>query len=83
MSERKLGPNAKKLLTHFAARIAIPPGGGLAAGIEAMSRLGDVTREALAQMDQAIAAVRAAPDNPYGADEETIAGAILGELRKR
>ena len=77
---RKLGPNAKRLLARFAARIAIPPGGGIADGIEAIKNLAEVTRRAVIQMDQAIAAVRAAPDNPYGEDEETIAGVILAQI---
>lgn len=82
MEARKFGPNTKKLLARFAARIAIPPGAGFTAGIEALKAPGDLTRKAIVQMDIAIAAIRAAPDNPYGTDEETIAEVILAELEK-
>lgn len=79
---RNLGLNAKRLLVHFVARIAIPPGAGFTAGLEALKEPGELTRKALAQMDIAIQAVRVAPDNPYGTDEEVVAGVILAELDK-
>lgn len=83
MSDRKLGPNAKKLLARFAARIAIPPGQGMLAGIKAIQNMAEITRAALASMDTAIAAMRAAPDKWYSDDEEEIAGIILAELEKK
>lgn len=83
MNNRKLGPNERRLLTYFAARVAIPPGGGMQAAISAIKNLGEVTRVALAEMDQAIAVIKAAPDNPYGDDNEIIAGAILLTLEKQ
>lgn len=83
--ERKLGPNMKRLLAAFAARISVPPGGGMADAIAVLTtpgRLQEVTREALKQADIAVAAMRAAPDNPYGDDEETIAGALMEAVDK-
>lgn len=90
MGERKLGTNMKRLMIYFISRIAIPPGGGIADGITLFTEPGKyaaVARQALEQADIAITAMRAAPDNPYGDDEETIAGAIVdnleNELNKR
>jgi hypothetical protein len=80
---RKLGPNMKRLLSMFIARIAIPPGGGLAAGLALFTEPGryqEVAREALKQTDIAITAMRAAPDKWYSDDEEEIAGIILASL---
>jgi hypothetical protein len=83
---RKLGPNIKRLMAFKVARDAIPNGGGFAAGMTLFTepgRLAELSRAALEWVDQAIAAMRSAPDNPYGDDEETIAGVILAELDKR
>lgn len=82
---RKLGTNMKRLMSYFIARLAIPPGGGMAAGITLFTEPGKyeaVARQALEQVDIAITAMRAAPDNPYGDDEEVIAGAIVAEIEK-
>lgn len=43
----------------------------------------EMTAEAWRQVEQAIAAVNAVPDNPYGGDEEKIAAAILERLAQR
>ena len=86
MTDRKLGPNMKRFLAYAVARKSIPPGGGMQAVINVLvtpGKLADVTREALKFCDDAIAAMRSAPDNPYGNDEETIAGAIVKELDRR
>lgn len=82
---RRIGPNLKLLMIRKMAREAIPNGTGEPM-VYAMAALGDKDRtiqlfkDALAWCDQAILAVRAAPDNPYGNDEEVIAGAILKQL---
>lgn len=78
--ERKLGPNAKKLLTMFIARESVPPGGGLADGLKFFTdseHRKRVIETAMTNLDLSIAAIRSAPDNPYGDDEEVIAAAIL------
>ena len=82
---RKLGPNMQSLLCRKAALDAIPSGGGIAAGIEAITtpgKLAQLYRDALEWCDQAVAVMKSAPDNPCGNDEESIAGAILAELVK-
>ena len=83
---RKLGPNMKHFLAYKVSRLAIPPGGGFAAGIDALTtpgRLAQLSRDALAWCDTAIQAMRATPDNPYGDDEEVIAAAILKEIEHK
>lgn len=83
--ERKLGPNMKRLLFAFMARLAVPPGGGFAGAVDVFlnpEKMKENMREALKQADLAIAAMRSAPDNPYGDDEETIAKTIIDEVDK-
>jgi hypothetical protein len=83
---RVLGPNMKRLMAYAAAKESISPGGGMADALQAIAtpgRLVEITRNALAFADAAVAVMRTAPDNPYGEDEEAIAGAILAELDKR
>lgn len=81
--KRKLGPNAKRLLSRFIARVAVPPGGGMESSLrffadtEHRHRVLEVAMETL---DASIALIRQAPDNPYGDDEEAIAAAILDKL---
>ena len=68
------------------ARDAIPDGGGVAAGIDFLlnpERIRETTRAAFEFVQEAIDAVRAAPDNPYGDDEEAIAKHIVEEIEKR
>lgn len=84
MIDRKLTPNIKRLLAYKVSRDAIPAGGGLAAGLDFLmntERIVEVSRNALAWIDAAIAVVKTAPDNPYGDDDEAIAGAILDQLK--
>jgi len=60
---------------------AIPPGGGLAAGLKFLSdpvALRAGAKAAQEWVREAIAVVRTAPDNPLGSDEE-----ICGELLRR
>jgi len=88
MTDRKIGPNLKKLMIRKMARDAVPPGTGnpMGAAIESMSdkgRMIALLREALVWCDEAISVMRSAPDNPYGDDEEVIAGAILAEIEKK
>jgi hypothetical protein len=89
-----LGPNVKRLWAAFVAREAIQPstkeGAGLAAGIGFIVGLSKNTPESAAALkrarentEAALAAVKAASGNPYGDDEEAIAGAILAKVDAR
>lgn len=86
MPDRKLGPNAKRLMSYYMAKEAIPKGGGFADGIAFLTnpeRVRDVARDALKFVDAAVFLMRSAPDNPYGDDEEAICAAYLAELEKK
>lgn len=83
MNDRKLGPNTKKLLAHLIALEAIPPSGGLASGIEFLANPKQGIERAAANLEAALAAVKSAPDNPYGDDDEAIAAAILDALEAK
>lgn len=76
-----MGPNAKKLFIRRLSIIAIPGGGDpLQQGAEFLTNPGSFktgAAEALAFVRSAIAQVKAAPDNPYGDDDEAIAAALL------
>lgn len=79
-----MGPNFKKLVCHKMSVDAIPPNGGLMDGIRFLQ--GDIAgaaREAQAWVRKAIDAVKAAPNNPYGDDDEVIAGEILRQIEER
>lgn len=81
--ERKLGTNLKRLIAYKVSQDAVPAGGGVKDALAALTtpgRMAELSRNALAWVDQAVAAVRSAPDNPYGDDEEAICGAILEQL---
>ena len=81
-----IGPNVRRLITVRASYLAIPPNGGLADSIALFTepgRLAEVSRQAEAWVREALATVKAAPDNPYGADDEAIAGEILRRIEER
>lgn len=83
MSERVLGKNVKRLMAYKVSRDAIPDGGGMVAGIAFIldrERMIETSRKALEWVDASIQAIRDTYDNPYGDDEETIAGAILEKI---
>lgn len=86
MAERKIGPNAKRLLSHFIALEAIPNGGGIADGLNFLTdrnRMHQGMERAMANLETAFSAVKSAPDNPYGNDDEAIAAAILDRVEQR
>lgn len=79
------GPNVRRLIASKMSLIMIPPGtgSGLATAVRTMLKpggIGDAAKEATEWVRQAIAAVKAAPDNPYGDDDEAIAGEILRRM---
>jgi len=81
-----MGPNVKKLITHKMSRDAIPDGGGFADGLSFLSnpeRMAKAARAATEWVEHAIAIVKTAPDNPYGDDDEAIAGEILRQIDER
>lgn len=78
-----MGPNEKRLVTKRMAAIMIPPGAGPLEGFNALSnpiRLGEIAKEATEWVSAALWAVKLAPNNPYGNDNEVIAAAILEKM---
>jgi len=68
------------------ARVAIPPGGGLADGLEFFKnpeRRKQVLEKAESEALAAIKLIKAVPDNPYGDDDEKIAGMLLVKIEER
>ena len=83
-----MGPNVRRLIAEKMATDAIPPGGGIVAGVEFLSNPKAVTegaKTALTWVAGAINAVRKCEgENPYSnADDETIAGAILERIKTK
>lgn len=86
MTERKLGENARRLMLHKASRDAIPSGGGMADGIAFLMDTEKMKASFQAATEWTFAAIdvmKTAPDNPYGDDDEAIAGAYLAEIERR
>lgn len=80
------GKNVTQLMTRFLAVEAIPSGGGFEDGIEFFvnaERRKQVIEAAKIKTLQAIALVKTAPDNPYGDDDELIAGELLRRIAER
>jgi hypothetical protein len=78
-----MGPNVKKLIIRKMSKDAIPDGGGFEDGLAFLMNQDALTktaRHATEWVQKAIDAVKAAPDNPYGDDDEMIAEAILDEI---
>ncbi len=76
------GPNVKKLIAHKMSLIMIPPDSkdGLAAGLAALSKPGNIAavcREATTWVEAALNAVKEAPGGEQYKDDEEIAGIIL------
>lgn len=86
MERKEIGPNARRLLAHLMALEAVPKGGGIQTGLSFLSepeRLQQGIRDAMAKLEEALSVVKSAPDNPYGNDDEAIAGAILRRIDQR
>jgi hypothetical protein len=77
-----IGPNVKKLIAHKMSLDAIPPGGGIADGVSFLlsGKLGESAKAASEWVRRAIATVKAAPDNPFGDDDEAIAAELLRRI---
>lgn len=80
------GPNVKKLICHKMALLMVPSGAGFADGLRELTTPGNIgkrAREATEWVEQATVVVKTAPDNPYGDDDEAIAGEILRQIDSR
>ena len=77
----------KRLLIRRMSVEAIPPGGGLASGIDFLlsGKFATGARSALVWCDEAVRVVQSAAEpNPFkDKDEEYIAGELLARLQKR
>ena len=81
-----MGPNFKRLVCMKASQIIIPKNCKIADAINSIiapGRLQDATRVAYEWVRFAIDAVKKAPANPFGNDEEAIAGEILKRVAER
>lgn len=73
-------------MCHKMAIDAVPKGGGLLDGFAFLcdpKRVTDSARAAQQWVEDAIAAVKAAPDNPYGEDDELICAEILRLIEEK
>ncbi len=82
------GPNVKRLIAHKMSLLMVPPGcgTGLKTAIEALTKPGNIVAvalEATAWVEQALTLVKTAPGNPFGDDDEAIAGEILKGIEAR
>jgi len=87
MPERHIGPNMRRFIAHKSALIMIPPGCkdplSVVDVILSKDGIAKAAREATAWCFAAVDAVKAAPDNPHGDDDEVIAGVILAGIDAR
>jgi hypothetical protein len=84
---RPQGSNVRKLIVHKMSLLAIRPGSESGLGqmtdfLKSPDRMMAVAREATDWARGAIAAVKTAPDNSYGDDDEAIAGEILRRVEE-
>lgn len=86
--EKKRGPNFMKLAFHRATVLAVPDGvkDPYTAGLEFFinqDKFKSVMKESFEFAEAAIELVKQSRDNPYGNDEEVIAGVILEQIEQR
>ncbi|MFA7218622.1 MAG: hypothetical protein WC057_08505 [Dehalococcoidales bacterium] len=78
--------NVNKLIIRKMSVDAVPKGGGFQDAIGFLMNptvMHETAVRAIEWVGAAIQAVKDAPDNPYGDDDEVIAGIILEEIEKR
>ena len=89
MSTQQIGPNVRRLIARKMALLAVPVGSGkesFARGLNVITnrdKFSATAHQAAAWVQAAIATMKTAPDNPYGDDDEAIAGAILEGIDER
>lgn len=86
--QKRLGTNTLWLIALRMSQLAIPPGtpNALAAGVHVLldaNKMMAIGKEATLWVKNAIAAVKAAPDNPYGDDDEVIATELRRQVTER
>lgn len=83
------GPNMKRFICHRMAVEIVPPGSGVESVQNVVSTLTnkkglvDVCRSATKWCEEAIAAVKSSPDNPYGDDDEAIAAELVRQIEEK
>jgi hypothetical protein len=80
-----IGPNEKKLITKRIAAVMIPEGGSVLDGFNALTnpaRMGQIAKESTKWISVMLEAIKSAPDNPHGNDNEVIAASILKQMEK-
>ena len=80
------GPNVQKLIAKRAAQIIIPDGGGFFDGLAVFSepvRLQVSLIQATRWVEEVLRGVKAARENPWGEDDEKIAGAVLERIEQQ
>lgn len=78
--------NINRLIARKISIDAIPKGGGIQDAIGFLmnpTAIYETAKREEEWVGEAIQAVKYAPDNPYGDDDEVIAGVILEEIEKR
>lgn len=81
-----MGPYVKRLIIHKMSHDAIPDGGGIADGLKFLSDKTAISNGAKAAkewVEEAIRAVKSAPNNRFGDDDEAIAGEILRQIEAK
>ena len=78
----KHGPNMQRIIATLFANNAIPAGGGLEDGIAALmpGKIQEGMKRAEAEALKMMRVVKSAPDNPFGNDNEAIAGYVLRHI---
>lgn len=86
-NHRTFGPNMKQVLSLLAAGLAAK--GGAKTSADYVALLADpkrhlaLTKLTLHVANEMLRALRLAPDNVWGDDEETLAGVVLEKLKER
>jgi hypothetical protein len=86
---QQIGPNVRRLIVRKMALLAIPVGSGkesFSLGLDVITnreKFSSIAAQASDWVRRAIKTMKTAPDNPYGDDDEAIAGAILEGIEQR